>query len=432
MNKEILRLAIPNIISNISIPLLGMADLAVLGHLESERYMGAIAIGGTIFNFIYWGFAFLRMGTSGMTAQEYGKNNLLEAIAILFRALMVSFVAGLLIILIQQPIAWLSFGLIKGSLEVEAIAYQYYIILIWATPAALGLFAITGWFIGMQNANIPMIINIIIFFLNIAFNLWFVFGLGMKADGVAWGTLISLYIGFAVGLSVIFYQYKAEIRAVNWYIVLKISEIKRFFSINTDIFIRMICIIFVFTFFNFQSAAKGDTILAVNSVLMSFFMFFSFFADGFAYAGEALVGKYVGSRNYEKLMQTIRYQFIWGVTIGVFMSGVYAFAGINIMKLITNQPNVIAAAEPYIFWAALIPVISFTSFIWDGIYIGATATRLMRNTMLIAAFVIFLPSYLILSHYFEHQALWLSFVLFMLGRGILQSLLYKKAISAHF
>lgn len=426
MNREILRLAIPNIISNISIPLLGIVDLAVLGHLESELYIGAISLGGTIFNFIYWGFAFLRMGTSGMTAQEYGRKNTKETMAILLRALLVGIAGSVAIVIMQYPIAELSFALIEGSTEVEQLAREYFYIRIWAAPASLALFALTGWFIGMQDARTPMYITIAINILNIALNLWLVIGQGMKSNGVAWATLIAQYVGFIAALIVIYFRYRNNIAEVQVNLIFRMNEFKRFFAVNTDIFIRMICIIFVFTFFNFRSAAINDTILAVNTVLMSFFMLFSFFADGFAYAGEALVGKYTGENNTKMRNKTIRYLFLWGISIGVLITVVYAIAGSNIMRLITDNQDVIQAAKPFMIWVIIIPVVSFASFIWDGIYIGATATKLMRNTMLFAAFGMFLPSYLILSEYYQNQALWVAFIIFMIGRGALQTILFRR------
>ncbi len=301
MNKKILRLAVPNIIANITIPLLGIVDLAILGHLESELYIGGIAIGGMIFNFLYWGFGFLRMGTSGFTAQAFGERNLKECILSLSRGFIVGLFSGILLIILQKPIGLLSFLVIDGSSEVEQLASQYYNIRIFAAPATLGLYAITGWFIGMQNTKTPMVIAIVVNILNIILNIFFVFGLGLKSDGVAYGTLIAQYIGFIFGIYFFFRYYKRLLKYWSKQAFLKFSAFREFFVVNSDIFLRTLCLIFVFSFFTARSANTDDTTLAINTLLLQFFMFFSFFADGFAHAAEALTGKFVGCKKPKRI-----------------------------------------------------------------------------------------------------------------------------------
>lgn len=431
-NRRILDLAIPNIISNITIPLLGMVDLALLGHLNSEIYIGAIALGGMIFNFLYWGFSFLRMGTSGFTAQFYGQRNLPATTTVLGRALVVGVGGGLLLVILQQPIAWLSFGLIEGSADVEQLAASYFFIRIWAAPATIGLYALTGWFIGMQNARTPMFIAIIINVLNIIFNVTFVFGFGMKSDGVALGTLLAQYTGFFAGLYFLFRYYKKVLRHFVWRSLFEFSELKRFFAVNQDIFIRTFCLIAVFTFFTSKSAETDDTILAINTLLLQFFTFFSFFMDGFAYAGESLVGKYIGAQNSPLLKRTVRNLFRWGLGITLAVTVVYAAGGNLFLRLLTNSETLISGSMAFFPWVIAIPLAGFASFLWDGIYIGATASKAMRNAMLLATGIVFFPVWLLLSPYIGNHSLWLALVLFLFARGLFQSVMASKAIFSKF
>lgn len=428
MNKKILRLAIPNIISNITIPLVGMVDLAVLGHLESEVYIGAIAVGGLIFNVLYWGFGFLRMGTSGFTAQAFGERNLHEVMNLLGRAILVALGGAALLIILMKPIAWISFSLIEGSAEVEALAREYYSIRIFAAPASLGLFALTGWFIGMQNTRFPMIIAILVNVLNVILNLYFVYGLGMRSDGVALGTVLSQYCGLLMGIFLFFKFYRRMLKYWSRKALFQITALKKFFLVNRDIFIRTLCLIFVFTFFTSQSAAADDTILAVNTLLLQFFMLFSFVADGFAYAAEALVGRFTGAGNLFSLKKAIRLLFLWGFYISIPFTLAYAFFGEQILQLLTDNPAIIKAARPYIFWILFIPLAGFPSFIWDGIYIGATASKGMRNTMIIATLAVFVPVFFLTRDYLANHGLWLALILFLVARGSGQTILAKKEI----
>lgn len=428
MNRSILKLAIPNIVSNITVPLLGLVDLALMGHLGSEVYIGAISLGGVIFNFIYWSFGFLRMSTSGFTAQAFGEKNRQETITILARALLVATGISLLILLLKGPIEWLSFQLIGGSSDVETLAGQYFRIRVWAAPAALSLFVFSGWFLGMQNARYPMIIAIAVNVVNILLSVFFVFGLKMKSDGVALGTAISQYAGLLIAIFLFLKKYKYMLPDISLEGILDLKILTNFFKVNTDIFIRTFCIILVFTFFTSKSASIDDTILAVNSLLIQLLLFFSFFIDGFAFAGEALVGKYVGAKKPVQLKKAVKYLFYWGVGLAFAFTLVY-FGGVNfILKLLTSQHDVIVAAQPFLFWVVLIPVVSFASFIWDGIYIGATASKAMRNALLGSTFLVFAPVYYFLNPVWENHALWLGMILFMFARGVFQTILYKKAI----
>ena len=306
MNRDILKLAIPNIISNITVPLLGLVDLALMGHLGSDIYIGAISLGGVIFNIIYWGFGFLRMSTSGFTAQAYGEKNRPESITILIRALIVALLISFLILILKSPIAWLSFKLIGGSPDVEILAKEYFLIRVWAAPAALSLFVFTGWFLGMQNARYPMIIAILVNIANILFSVFFVYIMKMKSDGVALGTALSQYIGVIIAIFILLKKYKHLFPFVSKQSILDLKVLANFFRVNSDIFIRSLCIIMVFTFFTSKSASINDSILAVNSLLIQLLLFFAFFIDGFAFAGEALVGKFIGANESINLKKTVK------------------------------------------------------------------------------------------------------------------------------
>jgi MATE family multidrug resistance protein len=432
MNRKILKLAIPNIVSNITIPLLGLVDLALMGHLDSKIYIGAIALGGVIFNFIYWGFSFLRMSTSGFTAQAFGEKNHTESITILARALLVAILISILILILQAPIAWASFKIIGGSPEVETLANEYFRIRVWAAPAALSLFVFSGWFLGMQNARYPMIIAIAVNVANILLSLFFVFILKMNSSGVALGTAISQYVGLIIALFLFSYKYKDLLKKISRKRIMDLKILVEFFRVNTDIFIRTFCIIVVFTFFTSKSASINDTILAVNSILIQLLLFFSFFIDGFAFAGEALVGKFVGAGEISNLKRVVKLLFYWGAGLAVAFTIIY-LPGVNlILKLLTSQPDVIAQAQPFLVWIILVPIASFSSFIWDGIYIGATASKAMRNTLIGATFLVFAPVYYFLNPALGNHALWLGMVLFMFSRGVFQTFFYRKAILNQF
>ncbi|MEN8119727.1 MAG: MATE family efflux transporter [Bacteroidota bacterium] len=428
MNKEILKLAIPNIISNITVPLLGMVDLAIMGHLDSEKYLGAIALAGMIFNFIYWGFTFLRMGTSGFTAQAFGRKDSGRLTAILTHSLAIAVVGGFLLILFQYPIQKIGFYFIEGSEQIEVLAVQYFYIRIWAAPATIGLFALNGWFVGMQDARTPMILAILINVFNILLNVMFVYGFGLKSDGVAWGTLISQYLGFI--LAILFLLQKHNKLFKN-FVLLKIIDVdllKEFFRVNKDIFIRTLILILVFSFFTMESASISDQVLAVNTILLQYLLLFSFIMDGFAYSAEALAGKYYGAGNVYLLKKLVKRIFVWGALLSVFFTIIYILFKDVIFHLLTDNEGIINSASPYIFWVSIIPLVSFAGFLWDGIYIGTTASKLMRNTMLISAFTIFFPVYYLFVDKMNNHALWLAMILFLIARSISQTIYAKKAV----
>jgi len=426
MNKQILRLAIPNIISNLSVPLLSTVDTALMGRQESAAYIGAVGLGAIIFNFIYWSFGFLRMGTTGLAAQAYGNTDHQELSNIMGRAFIVVAGGTVLIWALQMPIALASFGLLEGSPEVEALAREYYNIRIWAAPATIGLYAMMGWFFGMQNAIYPMLLTILINTVNIVANLILVYHFGMKADGVALGTVIAQYVGLFAAFGLFYYKYSYYIKYFNRKKILEIEAIKRFMSLNANIFIRTFCLIFVLAFFTNQSAKQGDVLLAVNMILMQLINWMAYGVDGFAYASESLVGKYAGGRDMRNVKKTVRYSFAWGMLLAVGFSVAYFFGGKPLLWLFTDQENIVAAALPFMAWMAVIPLIATPSYMWDGIYIGMTASREMRDSMLIAM-LIFLVSYFAFR-FMGNDGLWLALVVFLAARGLIQWLWWHRGI----
>ena len=377
MNRRILQLAIPSIISNITVPLLGLIDVAIVGHLGSASYIGAIAVGGMLFNIIYWIFGFLRMGTSGMTSQAYGKRDLTEVTRILFRSVGVGFLISLGLLILQYPILKVAFTLIDATEEVKQWASLYFNICIWGAPAVLGLYGFAGWFIGMQNSRFPMFIAIAQNIVNIDWN-----GL--------WGR----------------------------------EAMRRFFSVNSDIFFRTLCLVAVTTFFTSTGARQGDVILAVNTLLMQLFTLFSYIMDGFAYAGEALAGRFIGAKNDVGLRKCIRLLFLWGIGLSLSFTILYALGGKNFLGLLTNDTSVIEASGDYFYWVLAIPLCGFSAFLWDGIFIGATATRQMLYSMLVASGTFFIMYYLFYQSMGNH-ALWMAFLWYLSLRGGMQWVLWR-------
>lgn len=428
LNREILKLAIPNILSNISVPLLSMVDMMLMGHLENKAFILAISLGVMIFNFIYWGFGFLRMGTTGFTAQSYGEENKQEQLLMLSRGLAVSLISALFILLLQYPVLKLSLLLIDAKPEVQHLISDYYSIRIFAAPATISLYVFTGWFLGMQNARFPMAIAIFINLLNILLNFILVRHYHMDIRGVAFGTLIAQYSGLLLATGFFFIRYKKLLMFWNTKNFFDLEILKRFFSVNADIIVRTVLLIFTFSFFKIQSGQLDEALGAANLILLEFMLFFAYGVDGFAFAAEAISGKYFGKGNKKELKRAVKKSFAWGMGIAFAFSLVFFLNGENILRVITDQQAVIEAAKPFLWWIVLAPLINTPAFIWDGVYIGTTASRAMRNSMLFATFLFFLPAYYFFNDLIGNHALWMAMTLFMLGRGLLQSILAPKAI----
>ena len=428
MNKKILRLAIPNIISNLSIPLLSSVDTAVVGHLDKVTYLGAIAVGSMIFNFIYWGFGFLRMGTTGLSAQAFGAQNEGEVSAIFGRSVFVALTGALFLIIFQTWIADLSFYLVNGTPEVESLARQYFDIRIYAAPATLSLYAFHGWFLGMQNAKYPMILAVSVNILNVLFNLLFIYQFGMKSDGVVLGTVCAQYLGVILAVILTLKSYKNYLRMFDLKKILHLEKLKEFCRVNSDILIRTLALVFVFTYFTAKSAEFGDDLLAVNTILMQLWMILAYGVDGFAFAAESLVGNFIGSRDNINLKKVIKYSMFWGIGLALITSLVYLVFRDPILHIYTDNPELIELAAVYFFYVVAAPPINAVSFIWDGVYIGATATAAMRNAMIVSSLLIFLPVFYLSKPEFANHALWIALTLFMLSRSVGLSILAKKNI----
>ena len=394
INKEILKLAIPSILANITVPIVGMVDIAVAGHLDVQAatMIGGIAIGTMLFDLLYWNFGFLRVGTGGLTAQAFGRGDRKECARILTRAIGISLACAFVLIAIQWLFVKAAFLVVDCTPEVRELASQYFFIRIWAAPATLSLMAFKGWFIGMQDSVSPMATDLTVNGMNVVMS--FVLALGVKAlnyegmgfAGIAAGTVVAQYSGLAVALLLLLFKYwkntVSTLRPDELRGVFKGSETRRFFVMNTDLFIRSLCFIAIYIGFTVISARYGDLLLAVSSIMMKLLMIFSYFTDGFAYAGEAMTGKYIGAKDGVRLRQTVKWTFIWSMGIAVIFMGIYHFAGVPLLKIMTSDPVVVEASVEYIPWLLLMPVIGCAAFTWDGIYIGATASKAIRNSMI--------------------------------------------------
>lgn len=421
-DRQILRIALPSIVSNITVPLLGLVDLAIVGHLGNAVYIGAIAVGSMIFNVIYWVFGFLRMGTSGMTSQALGNRNLAEVLRILVRSMTVGLMVAAVILFFQSSVRSAAFLIIRPTADIRAAASSYFDICVWGAPAMLGLYSLSGWFIGMQNTRIPMFISIMQNIVNIAASLTLVFVVGMKVEGVATGTLIAQYAGLAVGVLLLLHYYGRLGRYWNMTGVFLRSALWRFFRVNGDIFVRTLFIVSVNFYFLSAGAAQGKILLAVNTLLMQLFTLFSYVMDGFAYAGEALCGRYYGAGNKPAFRLAIRRLFVWGVWLTVGYTVVYALGGQPFLRLLTDNESVIAASASYLPWAVAIPAAGVAAFVWDGVFIGITATHYMLIASVIAAVTFFLL-YFSLFPIWGNHALWLAFIVYLFMRGAVQSVM---------
>ena len=426
-NREILQIALPSIVSNITVPLLGLIDVTIVGHLGAASYIGAIAVGGMLFNIIYWIFGFLRMGTGGMTSQAYGRSDEAEMMRLLTRSTGVGMLIALTLIVLQYPIERTAFSLIETTPEVERLAATYFRICIWGAPAVLGLYSFSGWFIGMQNSRYPMFIAITQNIVNILMSLVLVYGLEMKIEGVAIGTLVAQYAGWLMAIGLWMHRYKhlrpyAELRSLT-----DKGAMRRFFQVNRDIFLRTLCLVSVTVFFTSAGAAQGEVILAVNTLLMQLFTLFSYIMDGFAYAGEALAGKHIGADNRPALRTMVRQLFVWGIALALVFTLIYGIGGEGFLSLLTNEESVITASSTYFYWVLAIPLAGFAAFLYDGIFIGATATGLMLRAMFVASVAFFLI-YFGCREAMGNHALWLAFITYLSLRGIVQGYLGRKIL----
>ena len=427
INKEILHLSIPNILSNVSVPLLSSVDTALMGYEESAAaYIGAVGLGAMFFNMIYWGFGFLRMGTTGMTAQAFGRSDNEGIIGTFGRGILVAMVTSAAFLILQIPLESASVYLMAADETTAPLMSAYFEIRIWAAPAALGLMVFMGWFFGMQNALYPLILTLIINLANIVLSVILVKYQGMGIVGVAWGTVFAQYLGLLAAIILFFTKYKAYIKGLKLSVITKWSAFRSFFLINRDIFIRTLCLIGAFGFFYNRSSLMGVTLLAVNQVFMQYINWMSYAIDGFAFASESLVGKYEGAKNEEMKQSAIKWTFVWGGGFAVLFSLFFLIGGTHLLAIFTDDPKVLELGPDYLIWIIIYPILGFASFIWDGIFIGLTASKAMRDTMFFSL-IAFVVSYFALQQ-FENHGLWMAMLVYVTVRGILQTIWYRYKV----
>ena len=398
LNKEILRLAIPSILANITVPIVGMVDIAVAGHLHGSdlftaaAFIGGISIGSMLFDLLYWNFAFLRIGTGGLTAQAFGRGDRRDCARILMRAVLLALGCAALILLVQWPFTKLAFLLVDSSSEVRELALKYFFIRVWAAPATLCLMAFRGWFIGMQDSFSSMMTDLVVNGMNIAASIVLTLGIGrwegFGFPGIALGTVVAQYSGLLYATLKTAFRYGnifAGFSREDLRESFAGSEMRGFMAMNNDIFIRSLCFTAIYISIPAIAAHYGDLMLAANTILMKLLMIFSFFTDGFAYAGEALTGRFIGERNLGMTKRSVKYVFYWSMSIVLGFMAIYWFGGMPMVRLMTSDPEVMEACRKFIPWLVLMPLTGCAAFTWDGIYLGATASKGIRDAMLWAA-----------------------------------------------
>lgn len=411
------RIAAPMMLSNVSVPLLGMVDTAVMGHLDEPWYLGAVAVGAALFSFLYNGVNFLRMGTTGIAAQRYGADDADGVRTSLGQALTIALLIAALLLALQEPIGDLAMLLLGPTGEVLPPAREYYFIRIWSAPATLCNLAIVGWFLGMQNARVPLVVVLVVNLTNIVLDFALVVGLGMKADGAALASVIAETAGLAVALGFVARELGRWPGRFRRSRLVDPRAYRAFFAVNTNIFIRTMALMFALGFLTARSTRFGAVILGANAILLNMQYLLSYALDGLAHAAEALIGKAVGARDVAALERAVKVIMAWSVAIAAGFTVVYAFAGPLLVRVLTDLPEVAAAAIDYLPWMVLSPLVSVWSFVYDGVFIGATRAREMRNVMIGSALGVFVPAWYVTQGLGNH-GLWLSFMLFMAARGI--------------
>ena len=433
MNKEILRIALPSIAQNVTVPLLGFADTAISGHLGGAEYIGAVAVGGMVFNMLYWLCAFLRMSTGGLTAQAFGRAAGGELAPLLLRALRIGLFISLAILVLQVPLGRVALRFFDASPDVEQLAGVYYSILVWGAPAVLMSYGLAGWFLGSQDARTPMVVAVVQNVLNILLSLFFVIVLGWRVEGVAAGTLIAQWAGLLMYLfAVPHYAREYLLRSLKLVtrhsslVTRQCSLVPSHGRVELMLFLRTLCMVSVQIFFTRLGAAQGAVVLAANAVLLQFYMLFSYFMDGFAYAGEAVGGKYFGAQDRGSFVRLIKHLFLWGAGLTLLFTLLYYFSGAGLLRLLTDEVGVVATAVEYLPYASLIPLCGVAAFLFDGLCVGTTSTRLLLASVvfgMIAFFaVVFLPASL------TNDVLWLAMLAFLVVRGIVQAVFVRTLL----
>ncbi|CAA6822980.1 MAG: DNA-damage-inducible protein F [uncultured Thiotrichaceae bacterium] len=426
-HQRVLFLAWPIILSNLSIPLVGAVDTAVVGQLSHPRFMAAVAIGAIIFSSTFWIFGFLRMGTTGFVSQAYGRDDDRQVSLAFFRAGLIALVLGGLFILLQKPIAWLAFHFIGAEPDVLLLAEEYYAIRVWSAPATFLNYCILGVLIGMQRMRLVLLTQLVLNGCNIALDIAFVNGLGMDVDGVALSSLLSEYIAVLFGLWLLRKQlfYLREIVLSD---IVQLDALKALFVVNGNLFLRTLLLMSAFYFFTAQGARFGTVVLAANAVLINMLHFLAYGLDGFAQAAEALVGGAYGKKQRQTFHTAVKVSSLWAFIMAVLIALLYAAFGENFIRTLTSIEEVINIANEYRYWLVLAPIVAVWSYQFDGIYIGATQTKVMRDTMAISLIIYIISAY-VLMHYFDNHGLWAALMIFLLMRGITMAMHYPRLLN---
>ena len=416
-HRSVLAIAVPIMLSNVTEPMIGLVNAAVIGQLPEPYYIGAITVGALIFNFIFWGFGFLRLGTGGLSAQAVGQGNRDELVAVLMRALMIALVVGLALIALSPLIGRFAFSVIEGSAEVESHAAIYFHIRVFSAPFALANFCLLGWFVGQGKARTAFLIQLTLNITNMVFSVIFVMGFAMTSDGVAFAALIAEATAAILGLAVAWRSLRAMGARFDPPAVFNRERLWRTLAINRDIMIRTVCLVFVFAFFTARGAKAGDVMVSSNAILMHFFDTAAFLIDGFAFATEALVGQAVGARNRARFEAAVRISSFWALGVGLLTFAIILFGGPVFIDAMAVNPDVRETARLYLFWAALAPLIAVACFQYDGIFTGATQTRDMRN-MTVISVLIFFAAWAVLEPHYGNHGLWAAMIVFFVARGV--------------
>ena len=427
MNRSVLKLAVPSIFANITVPLVGMVDLAIAGRLGDASVIGAVAIATMLFDLLYWNMAFLRLGTGGLIAQAFGRGDNKEISRVFVQGISTAALLALFVLAIQYLFVKAAFLFIECTPQVQNLATEYFFIRIWAAPATISLYVFKGFFIGMQNTVIPMAVELTINVTNILVSIYFALYTPMGFAGIAAGTVVAQYSGMALSIVFLFSRYRYLFADVKILACIKLGEMKSFFVLNADLLVRSLCFLLVYVGFTSLSAKYGDVALAVCSIMMKLMMLFSYFVDGFAYAAEALTGRFIGAKDATSLHRAVKIIFVWSGIIGVVSTFVYLFAADDMILLMTKDTNVIETSREYIGWMLVMPIISCLAFTWDGVYIGATASKAIRNSMLWAV-VGFFAVYYALSHSLGLHALWGAYIIHLLARSAYLTIKAKEDV----
>lgn len=425
MNKSILKIAVPAILSNVIVPLLGLVDLTIAGHIGDAVTIGAVSVGATMFSLTYWNFGFLRMGTSGLTAQAYGARDRRQMSVMLFRSVALALLLGIAIVALQSPIRWLLLAAISPSEAVHTHASQYFSIIIWGAPATLATMSLAGWFIGMQNSTYPLAVSMAVNAVNIVCSLCFVFAMRLGFIGIPLGTLAAQWCGFILSAFFAARMMRKETLGYAPRIEEMLRGLGRFFSVNRDIFLRSLCVMAVMLFFTATGARSGNMTLAVNALFMQLYLLYSHFMDGFAYAGEALVGKYAGAADKHSLRRCVSHLFAWGWSLAAIFAFAYGVFNQEVMTLFSDKPEVVAFAAAYRWWIALAPIAGMAAFIWDGVFVGLTATRQMLLS-LAGATAVYFTIYFLFPLADANDCLWTAFLAYLAVRGVILWLCFAR------